>query len=62
MKGIWFFDNWMLKRTDSLERSDISELVDRPVRIEIAMREAELFAIRNECEAYYACEPLPTLW
>ena len=45
-----------------VERSDISELVGRPVRIEIAMREAELFAIRNECEAYYACEPLPTLW
>ena len=45
-----------------VERSDISELVDRPVRIEIALREAELFAIRNECEAFYACEPLPTLW
>ena len=43
-------------------RSDISELVDRPIRIEIAMREAELFAIRNECEALYACEPLQTLW
>jgi hypothetical protein len=26
------------------------------------MREAELFAIRNKCEAFYACEPLPTLW
>jgi len=44
------------------ERSDISELVDGPVRIEFAMREAELFAIRTECEAYYACEPLATLW
>ena len=43
-------------------RSDISELVDRPIRIEIAMREAELFAIRVECEALYACEPLQTLW
>ena len=44
------------------QRSDISELVDRPIRIEIAMREAELFAIRTECEALYACEPLQTLW
>ncbi len=44
------------------ERSDISELIDRPVRIEIAMREAELFAIRVKCEAFYACDPLPTLW
>ena len=44
------------------ERSDISELVDRPVRFEICMREAELFAIRSECDAYYACEPLQTLW
>ena len=44
------------------ERSDISELIDRPVRIEIKMREAELFAIRNECEAFHACEPLQTLW
>ena len=44
------------------QRSDISELIDRPIRIEIAMREAELFAIRTECEALYACEPLQTLW
>ena len=44
------------------ERSDISELVDRPIRFEIAMREAELFAIRTKCEAFYACEPLQTLW
>ncbi len=44
------------------ERCDISELVNRPVRIEIAMREAELFAIRLKCDAYHACEPLQTLW
>ena len=44
------------------KRNDISELIDRPIRIEIAMREAELFGIRNECEALYACEPLTTLW
>ena len=36
--------------------------MDRPIRIEIAMWEAELFAIRIECEALYACEPLQTLW
>ena len=44
------------------QRPDLSQLVDRPIRIEIAMREAELFAIRAECEALYACEPLQTLW
>ena len=45
------------------ERSDISELVDRPVRIEIAMREAELFAIRMDCEAFYTSRAtLQTLW
>ena len=44
-------------------RSDISELVDRPVRLEIALVEAELFAIRLKCHAYYACDPpLETLW
>ena len=44
------------------DRHDLAELVDRPVRVEIAMREAELFAIRMTCDAYYACEPLPSLW
>ena len=44
------------------ERADISELVDRPVRIEVSMREAELFAIRLDCQAYYATLPLDTLW
>ena len=44
------------------ERPDFSELIGRPVRIEIAMREAELFAIRTECEAFYALRPLQTLW
>ena len=45
------------------ERADITELVDRPVRIEIAMREAELFAIRTDCEAYYTSRhTLETLW
>ena len=44
------------------ERADISELVDRPVRIEVSMREAELFAIRLDCQPYYATLPLDTLW
>ena len=44
------------------DREDIAELVDRPVRVEIAMREAELFAIRLECDVYNACEPLGSLW
>ena len=39
------------------ERNDISELVDRPVRFEISLTEAELFAIRSKCDAYYACDP-----
>ena len=34
------------------EREDISELVGRPVRIEIAMREAEVFAIRLDCQVF----------
>ena len=44
-------------------RSDISELVDRPIRLEIALVEAELFAIRLKCDSYCACDPpLKTLW
>ena len=43
-------ENWAL---DLKELREITE---------IAMREAELFAIRMECEALYACEPLQTLW
>ena len=44
------------------EREDIGELVGRPVRVEIALREAELFAIRLACDVYNACEPLGSLW
>ena len=44
------------------EREDISELVDRPVRVEISMLEAELFAIRVACDVYNACEPMGSLW
>ncbi len=43
------------------ERADVSGLVGRPVRIEVAMREAELFAIRLEHDAYFATIPLGSL-
>ena len=45
------------------EKADLSELVDKPIRFEIQLREAELFAIRVNCDAYYACDPpLQSLW
>ena len=43
------------------EREDISGLVGRPVRIEVAMHEAELFAIRLDHDAYFATLPLGSL-
>ena len=43
------------------DREDISGLVGRPVRIEVAMHEAELFAIRLEHDAYFATLPLHSL-
>ena len=43
------------------ERSGISELVDRPVRIEIAMREAEIFAIRLDCQVFIGKTPTENL-
>ena len=43
------------------EREDISELVGRPVRVELAMREAELFAIRLDCQVYVGHTPTETL-
>ena len=39
------------------EHSDLSDLVGKPIRLEIAMREAELFAIRVECQLYVGTEP-----
>lgn len=39
------------------ERTDLGELVGKPIRIEIALREAELFAIRVECQLYIGTEP-----
>lgn len=43
------------------ERADLSELVGRPVRVEIAMREAEVFAIRLDCHAFVGHTPTETL-
>ena len=43
------------------EREDLAEVVGRSVRIEIQMREAQLFAIRLECDAFYSTLPLPSL-
>ena len=43
------------------EHEDLSELVGRPVRIEIAMREAEVFAIRTDCQVFVGLEPTETL-
>ena len=40
---------------------DMSELVGRPVRLEVQMREAELFAIRIPCQLYIGTEPTDTL-
>jgi hypothetical protein len=39
----------------------ITELIGRPIRIEIAMREAELFAIRLDCQVYIGTEPAETV-
>ncbi|MBI3942805.1 MAG: hypothetical protein HY326_07305 [Chloroflexi bacterium] len=38
-------------------RSDLAELVGKPVRIEVHMREAEIFAIRVDCQVYIGTEP-----
>ena len=43
------------------EHENLSELVGRPVRIEIAMREAEVFAIRTDCHVFIGHEPTDTL-
>ena len=42
-------------------KPDISGLVGKPVRVEILMREAELFAIRVDCQAFFARVPADTL-
>ena len=39
------------------EHQDLSALVGKPVRIEVMMREAELFAIRIPCQLYIGTEP-----
>jgi hypothetical protein len=43
------------------EHQDVSALIDKPIRIEIMMREAELFAIRIPCQVYIGTEPTETL-
>ena len=43
------------------ERDDLAELAGRPIRIEIAMREAELFAIRLEGQVFVGHTPAETL-
>jgi hypothetical protein len=43
------------------DREDLAELVGRPLRIEIQMREAQLFAIRLEHDAFYSTLPIKTL-
>ena len=43
------------------ERADISELIGKPVRIELAMREAEVFAIRLDCQMFIGGTPTETL-
>lgn len=42
-------------------RQDLSELIGKPVRIEVQMREAELFAIRIPCQLYIGTEPTDAL-
>ena len=43
------------------DREDLAELVGKPVRIEIQMREAQLFAIRLEHDAFYSTLPISSL-
>lgn len=43
------------------EHADLSELIGKPIRIEIAMREAELFAIRLEGQIYVGHTPAERL-
>ena len=42
-------------------RQDVSELVGKPIRIEVMMREAELFAIRIPCQVFIGTEPTEML-
>jgi len=39
------------------DKADLSELVGKPIRIEVFMREAQLFAIRVPCHVYIGTEP-----
>jgi hypothetical protein len=41
--------------------TDLTELVGKPIRIEVFMREAELFAIRVPCHVFIGSEPTERL-
>ena len=43
------------------DHADLSALVGKPIRIELMMREAELFAIRIDCYVYVGTEPTASL-
>ena len=43
------------------DHADLSELIDRPIRLEFQMREAEIFAIRLESQVYIGRNPADTL-
>jgi len=43
------------------EKDDLAEVVGRPLRIEIQMREAQIFAIRLESDAFYSTFPISSL-
>jgi hypothetical protein len=43
------------------DHADLSALVDRPIRIELAMRESELFAIRLNCQVFVGKTPTEQL-
>jgi hypothetical protein len=44
------------------EHQDLSALVGKPVRIELLLREAELFAIRIPCQLYIGTEATDNLY
>jgi hypothetical protein len=43
------------------EHADLSALVGQPIRIELAMRESELFAIRLDCQVFVGKTPTEQL-
>ena len=41
--------------------NDLSEWIDRPIRLEIMLREAEIFAIRLDCQVFIGRYPADSL-